>query len=174
MNEELKIIISAEVAKMKQGLEEAKSKISNFKDEVKKASANVQDNFSKLGTSISTGLKTVGTTVAAAGAALLALGASSAEYRNEQAKLTTAFEVAGSSAEVAKDTYNDLYRVLGDGGQATEAAGHLAKLTTEEKALSEWTNICQGVYATFGDSLPIESLTEAANETAKTGELTGA
>jgi len=59
--------------------------------------------------------------------------------------------------------------VLGDSGQATEAAGHLAKLTTEEQALAEWTTICEGVYATFGDSLPIESLTEAANETAKTG-----
>ena len=46
-------------------------------------------------------------------------------------------------------------------------------LTKNEKDLSTWTNICQGVYATFGDSLPIEGLTEAANETAKTGSLTG-
>jgi hypothetical protein len=56
---------------------------------------------------------------------------------------------------------------------AVEAAGHLAKLTTNEKELSEWTTICEGVYATFGDSLPIEGLTEAANETAKVGQLTG-
>ena len=34
-------------------------------------------------------------------------------------------------------------------------------------------DICTGVFATFGDSLPIEGLTEAANETAKTGQLTG-
>ena len=53
--------------------------------------------------------------------------------------------------------------------RATEAAAHLAKLTTNEKELSDWTNICTGVYATFGDSVPIEGLTEAANETAKTG-----
>ena len=39
--------------------------------------------------------------------------------------------------------------------------------------MSEWTTICEGVYATFGDSLPIEGLTEAANETAKTGTVTG-
>lgn len=89
------------------------------------------------------------------------------------AKLATTFTEAGGGAEQAKETYNELYRVLGDGGQATEAAAHLAKLTTEEKALSEWGTICTGVYATFGDSLPIESLTEAANETAKTGALTG-
>ena len=30
-----------------------------------------------------------------------------------------------------------------------------------------------GVYATFGDSLPIENLAEAANETIKTGKITG-
>ena len=111
--------------------------------------------------------------IAGAATAILALGASTAEYRAEQAKLITAFEAAGGSATEAKETYNDLFRVLGDSGQATEAAAHLAKLTTEEQALAEWTNICQGVYATFGDSIPIEGLTEAANETAKTGALTG-
>ena len=126
-----------------------------------------------MGAGIANGAKAVATGLAAAGGALLALGASTAEYRAEQAKLVTAFEAAGGSAAEAKETYNDLYRVLGDGAQATEAANHLAKLTTEEKALSEWTNICQGVYATFGDSIPIEGLTEAANETAKTGALTG-
>ena len=39
--------------------------------------------------------------------------------------------------------------------------------------MSEWTTICEGVYATFGDSIPIEGLTEAANETAKVGQVTG-
>lgn len=87
--------------------------------------------------------------------------------------LTTAFESAGGSAKVAKETYNDLYRVLGDTGQATEAAQHLAKLTTNEKELSEWTTICQGVYAQFGSSLPLESLTEAVNHSAKLGEVQG-
>lgn len=173
MTEELKIIISAQTEKFKQGVNEAKKEISGFKEQVQKASKDVDERFKSIGKGISSGLKTAATAVAATGTALLALGASTAEYRNEQAKLTTAFEAAGSSASVAKDTYNDLYRVLGDSGQATEAANHLAKLTTNEKDLSEWTNICQGVYATFGDSLPIEGLTEASNETAKVGEVTG-
>lgn len=173
MNEELKVIISAEISKLKKNVSEAKKEMSGFKDQVDKASKNVDKNFKAIGEGIQKGLKVASTAIAAAGTALLALGASTQEYRNEQAKLTTAFEAAGLSAEVAKGTYNDLYRVLGDGGQATEAAGHLSKLTTEEQALSEWTTICQGVYATFGDSLPIEGLTEAANETAKVGTVTG-
>lgn len=173
MNEELKIIISAEIDKLKKGVESAQKQVKGFKDQVKKASENVDKTFEKMGAGITNALKTVGTALAGAGAALVALGASTAEYRASQAKLVTAFETAGSTASQAKDTYNDLYRVLGDGDVAVEAAGHLAKLTTEEKALNEWTTICQGVYATFGDSLPIEGLTEAANETAKVGTLTG-
>lgn len=113
------------------------------------------------------------TAAAAAGAALIGVAESTREYRTEQGKLQTAFEVSGHSAETARQTYSALNGVLGDSGQAVEAANHLAKLTDNEKDLATWTDICTGVYATFGDSLPIEGLTEAANETAKTGVLTG-
>ena len=173
MLEELKVIIKAETDKFKSNLEEAEKQTKSFKEQVEEAGKNVDEHLKGAGEKISSGLKTACTALAATGTALLALGASTAEYRNEQAKLVTAFEAAGGSAETAKGTYNDLYRVLGDSGVATEAANHLAKLTTNQQDLSEWTNICQGIYATFGDSLPIEGLTEAANETAKTGELTG-
>jgi len=66
-----------------------------------------------------------------------------------------------------------LQGILGETDQAVEAANHLAKLANNEEELSNWTNIATGVYATFGASLPIENLTEAANETAKVGTLTG-
>lgn len=173
MNEQLKIIISAEIDKLKKNVDEAKSKVSSFKDEVNKVSKNVDKDFKAAGEAINNGMKVGAAALTGVATALLALGESTKEYRNEQAKLQTAFETAGASAEVAKGAYNDLYRVLGDTGQATEAAAHLAQLTTNEKELSEWTNICQGVYATFGSSLPIEGLTEAANETAKVGQVTG-
>lgn len=173
MNEELKVIISAEVGKLKQAVATAKKDIQSFATKSKENLKKFGDEFSKVGDACKKGLAVVGGAVVAAAGALLGLSASTAEYRTAQAKLNTAFETAGSSAKTAKTTYNDLYRVLGDSDVAVEAAAHLAKMTTEEKALSEWTNICQGVYATFGDSLPIEGLTEAANETAKTGTVTG-
>ena len=121
--------------------------------------------------------KKIGT--AAAGAALAVGGAMTAivestrEYRTEMGKLEAAYSTAGHSADAAKTTFSTLSSLLGDDGQAVEAANHLAKLVTDEKDLATWTDICTGVYATFGDSLPIEGLTEAANETAKTGALTG-
>ena len=110
---------------------------------------------------------------AAAGAALIGVAETTREYRTEQGKLQAAFESSGFSAEAARTTYSALNGVLGDSGQAVEAANHLAKLTENEKELQTWTDICTGVFATFGDSLPIEGLTEAANETAKVGTLTG-
>ena len=140
---------------------------------MEKASGDVDKNFKNLGSGIAKGLKVGVAAATATGAAMMALVPATQEYRAEQAKLVSAFETAGASADVAKSTYTDLYKVLGESDTSVEAANHLAQLTTNEKALSEWTNICQGVYATFGDSLPIEGLTEAANETAKVGTVTG-
>ena len=96
------------------------------------------------------------------------------EFRLEMGRVNTAFSTAGFSAETASKTYDDFYGILGDAGQTTEAVAHLAKLAKTEEDLAKWTDIAAGVYGTFGNSIPLESLTEAANETAKTGELTGA
>lgn len=109
----------------------------------------------------------------AVGAAIVGLTESTREYRTEQGKLVTAFTDNEFAAKNAKDTYTDLVGILGDTGQAVEATNHLAKLCDTTEGLSAWTKICTGVYATFGASLPIEGLTEAANETAKVGQVTG-
>ena len=110
---------------------------------------------------------------ASAVTAFFGLAESTRESRENMAKLETGFTTAGHSAEDATKTYQELYGILGDDGQATEAAAHLAQLTNTQEELAQWIEIATGVYATFGDSLPIEGLTEAANETAKTGHLTG-
>jgi phage-related minor tail protein len=173
LNEELKIIISAEIAKFQQNVNKAKKSVKDFVKEGTKDFDALNEEFQKVGDVSKKTLAVMGGALAGAATALLALGESTKDYRQQQAMLKTAFETSGSSAETAKKTYNDLYRVLGDSGQATEAAQHLAQLTNEEKALNEWTTICQGVYATFGESLPIESLTEAVNHSAKLGEVQG-
>ena len=173
MNEELKIIISAEIDNLKKNTKEAQEQVKETADKGESGFKKFGEAAKKAGKVVGTGLKAAGAAIAAAATALVALGESTKEYRIAQAKLATAFETAGGSAETAKQTYNELYRVLGEDDVAVEAANHLAKMTTNQKELSEWTNICQGVYATFGDSLPIEGLTEAANETAKVGQLTG-
>lgn len=129
--------------------------------------------FGKIGQAAGTIAKGVTAAGAILGGAWIAAIEGSREYRTEMGKLDTAFITNGHSSEAAKKTYSDLNAVLGDSGQAVEASQHLAKLTDNEKDLQTWTDICTGVYATFGESIPIESLTESANEVAKSGELTG-
>ena len=133
----------------------------------------VGETVGKVGKAIGAGVTAMGAAIKAAAGAFLGLAESTREARENMGKLETGFTTAGHSAEDAKNTYTELYGILGDDGQATEAAAHLAKLTNNEKELATWTDIATGVYATFGDSLPIENLTEAANETAKTGAITG-
>lgn len=95
------------------------------------------------------------------------------EYRTAMAKLDTAFSKANFSADVAASTYRTLYRVVGDTDQATEAANLIANMAKSQKELHQWTTILIGVFGTYGDSLPVESLAETAAETAKTGTVTG-
>lgn len=132
--------------------------------------------LSKLGSVASGALKGAasiigGVAAAATGAVagLLALESATEEYRIAQGKLNTAFEAAGYGAETAAEAYNAFYGILGDTDTATEASQLLANLADNQEDLSTWTRIAAGVNGTFGDSLPIEGLIEASNETAKVG-----
>ena len=159
----------AEMVKIQKEIDDTSDKLKKSKIDWE----SVGDTVGKVGKAIGAGVAAMGAAIGAAAGAFLGLAESTREARENMGKLETGFTTAGHSAEDAKNTYTELYGILGDDGQATEAAAHLAKLTNNEKELSDWTNICTGVYATFGDSLPIEGLTEAANETAKTGAITG-
>ena len=154
------------------GVEEAKSQL----EKVAKKAGDVGGKFKTAGEKISgIGQKVmpVSKAVAGVGAALVAAAESSRDYRTDMGKLETAFSTMGHTTEAATQTYRDLVSVLGETDQSVEAANHLAKLCDNEKELQTWTDICTGVFATFGDSLPVEGLTEAANETAKVGQVIG-
>ena len=174
MNEELKIFIKAEIADLKKNLGEAQK-------EVKETAKEGESGFKKFGEAaksagkvVAAGLAAAGAAIVSAGAALLGLAEGTREFRTNMTKLETAFESAGGSADLAGEAYTKFYGILGDEGKATETAAFIAKLSADQEQLSTWTGIAAGVYTTFGDSLPIEALAEAANETAKTGQLTGA
>ena len=149
-------------------------------DEANKSIAETEKKGKGVAATLGNGIKTAGKWGAAmVGGAAAGVGALSSvaentrEYRTEMGKLDTAFTTNKFTAADAKQTYSDLYAVVGDSGQATEAANHLSLLCDSTKDLQSWTEICTGVYGQFGDSLPIEGLTEAANETAKVGQVTG-
>jgi phage-related protein len=169
MNEELKIIITAATEGAKKGIKDIKSELGGVSKSAKGASKGI--GAAMKGVAI--GAAAAIGAIVAVGAALVKLGKASLDFQKAQAKLNTAFQSMGSTAKQAAESYNGLFRFLGDTDKSAEAAAHLAKLTTNQKELAEWTKVCQGIYATFGDSLPIEGLTEAANETARVGQVTG-
>lgn len=177
---------SKESAVLAEKLKDAENEASALKKELDGLSSSVSETEEKvnhLGSSVSklkSGLATAGK-VAAAGVGLVttaagaAVGALSAlegateEYRVAQGKLNTAFDAAGLSADAARESYYAFYGILGDTDTATEASQLLAKLVENEEDVVDWTDIAAGVFGTFGDSLPIEGLIEASNETAKVG-----
>lgn len=95
------------------------------------------------------------------------------EYREDIGKLETAFATAGHTTEEATETYKELYSVFGEEDRAVEAAQQIAKLAENEEEMATLTNIATGAWAMWGDSLATESLMEAANSTAKIGEVQG-
>lgn len=99
----------------------------------------VGETVGKAGKAIGAAVTAMGAAIGAAAGAFFGLAEETREARENMGKLETSFTTAGHSAEDAKNTYTELYGILGDDGQATEAAAHLAKLTTNEKELTAFT-----------------------------------
>lgn len=131
------------------------------------------DGLKGIGAGLAGVVAGIGASVAGLATAFLATAESTKEFRTNMGKIEAGFETAGLKAEQATKTYADLYAVVADEGKATEATAMLGQLAKSQEELTIWTETLTGVYATFGDSLPIENLAEASLETANTGALTG-
>ena len=152
---------------------DANAALSDTAKRAERTGNRIQAAFKKIGEASVKIAKPIIASATAAATAFTATVESTRDYRTAMAKLDTAFQANGHSAETAKETYKALQKVLGETDTAVEAANHLAVMCDSQEDLSKWTDICTGVFATFGDSLPIEGLTEAANETSKVGQVTG-
>lgn len=149
---------------------------SGVKDVTKSGSSlasKLKSGLASAGKAAAVGIGAITTAAGAAVGGLLALEQSTEEYRIAMGRLNTAFESAGYSVDTAQQAYRAFYGILGDTDTATEASQLLASLADSAEDVSVWTNIAAGVNGTFGDSLPIEGLIEAANETANVGTVTG-
>lgn len=168
---------AADVAKKINDLGDESNKASEKIKDVDEKSEKAEKGLSKLDVAVGTLAGNLASKlVSAIGnciSGLSSLAQETQEYREDIGKLETAFQSANLSTELATKTYKDFYSVLGEEDRSIEAVNHLAKFVSTEKDMATWTDICTGIWGTFGDSLPIEGLTEAANETSKTGELTG-
>ena len=95
------------------------------------------------------------------------------EYRSMMSKLQASTESFGYSTEFSTEKFDTFYKYLGDNQMATNAVTNLMGLQTSQESLTALTNAAIGVWSAYGDSIPIESLTESMNETAQVGQVTG-
>ena len=166
----LRIGIQADGSAAKSEIDKVEKSTKDVEQTTEKSTKSMGDSWNKFSSKIKN-VATIG--FAALGAGVAGLVAAAQETQEDMGKLNVAFEQAGYSAESANGVFTDFVGLMGETDTAVEASNHLAKLCTTQEELSKWTDISAGVFATFGDSLPLEGLTEAANETAKTGTVVG-
>ena len=159
--------------KVKKGADKAADSLDDYSDKAEKAEES-SDRLARVGGAVGKGLAAVGAAVAAAGAALIASAEASREYRAEMGKLDAAFNANGHSAETATATYKTLQGVIGETDQSVEAAQQISLLAESTEDAAKWAGLAAGVVGQFGDALQSETFFEAANETLKLGEATGA
>lgn len=101
------------------------------------------------------------------------LAESTMEYQKIMGTLETSSEKAGYTAEETAKSYNQLYGIIGDEQSSATALANLQALGLEQKELEQLTEGVIGAWATYGDSIPIDGLAEAVNETIKASAVTG-
>lgn len=147
-----------------------KQELKELTDAQEKQGKSAEGIASKIGKGIGGMALGVAGAVTGAVGSLMGLAESTREFRKEQAQLETAFTQAGHSAETMKKTYSEFNAILGDTSKSQETMLHLAQFTKSEQELSKYTHALTGVFATFGASLPTESLTENINLAIQTGD----
>ena len=97
----------------------------------------------------------------------------SKEYQRIMGSLEISSEKAGYTAEETSAAYNELFGVLGDNQTAATTTANLQALGLAQSDLNTLIDGTIGAWATYGDSIPIDGLAEAINETVQTGDVTG-
>lgn len=115
---------------------------------------------------------------AVAGAKALADGIiniteSTKEYRTILGTLETSSKQAGYTQEQTTEIYKKFQAVLGDTQKAATATANLQALKLSQEDLTVLMEQAIGAWATYGDSIPIDSLSESINETVQVGKVTG-
>ena len=95
------------------------------------------------------------------------------EYRQIMGTLEVSSQQAGYTTQQAEAAYMRLYGVLGDTQTAATTVANLQAIGLEQDELITLVDAATGAWATYGDSIPIDGLSEAINETIQTGKVTG-
>lgn len=104
---------------------------------------------------------------------LMELSEATEEYRTMQAKLEGSANTFGYTIDFANEKYKEFYQYLGDDQASTNAITNLMGIGTSTESLSKLVDGASGAWTAYGDSINVESLTEAISETILCGKVTG-
>jgi hypothetical protein len=152
------------------GARDAATGLSRLSDEADEADKSLDDIASA---SKSEALSSLAEGISSAGEAMKSVVEESKEYLKIMGQLEASSKNLGYSTKETKQTYTQLYGVLGDNQTAATATANLQALGLSQGQLTKMTDAAIGAWAQYGDSIPIDSLAEAINETAQTGTVTG-
>lgn len=135
------------------------------------------DGFSVLDGAVATfignGLTALVSAIGDAISTFAELSESTQEYRENMNKLYTATSAAGMDADYITQAYSQLYGVLGDETATTTTISNFEKLGVSMQDMDSLLDSATGIWAVYGDSIPLDGLAESVNETAKVGQITG-
>ena len=109
----------------------------------------------------------------AASDAIIGIVDETEEYRKIMGTLEASSQAAGYTAEQTAESYEYLYGVLGDTQTAATTVANLQAIGLAQGELRDMIDSVIGAWATYGDSIPIDGLAEAVNETIQAGKVTG-
>lgn len=104
---------------------------------------------------------------------LMSLSDETREYRDQMNKLNSAGTEAGYGVDYVKDKYKDLYGVLADETATSTTISNFMAMGAEEETLNSLLDSSIGIWAKYGDSIPLDGLAESINETSKVSKVTG-
>ena len=144
MNEQLKIIISAEIDNLKKNIDSAKKEVTSFKDKVAEAKKNVDADIAKMGKGIATGMATAVAGASAAVAGLYKLATGSAETADEIDKMS-------QKIGISKQAYQEWDYICSQSGVDVNVFKNGIKtLTTQMDAAASGTESAQENFKALG------------------------
>lgn len=165
---------TAELNRMKKSLDKVEDGLDDMNESTEKTGFSFDDLSGIMKKGFTAGA--VGAVVAGAKEvcdALIEIVDETQEYRTIMASLESSSQAAGYSAEQTAETYRQLQGVLGDSQTAATATANLQAIGLEQDKLTEIADAAIGAWARYGDSIPIDGLAEAINETIQVGQVTG-
>ena len=154
-------------------LKKVKGKIKEVAGKTWKAVVAVKDKASAVLSKIKKGLAVLAAGVTVGITAALNTTEASREYNRNQAVIAGAAAQGKYKTKDLQSMRRTMYGYTGDDMMATNAVSNLTGMGLGIKDMQKTLDAATAVWTKYGDSIPIEGLTESINETAQVSKVTG-